>query len=154
MEPAQVKAITNLGLAHIGDGVYERAENKVAGGIVITANKQNYKAGEDVVITISGYELANVNAFSLALPYDKEEYDFVSVEAISTGNMANYSKNRMHGNGEFAVYPTFINEGNQTTISGSAALVKVTLRAKKKIEFNIEAVDGIIVDKHLNTIKF
>ena len=23
MEPAQVKAVTNLGLAHIGDGVYE-----------------------------------------------------------------------------------------------------------------------------------
>ena len=144
----------SVAATRIGDGVYERAENKVAGGIVITANKQNYKAGEDVVITISGYELANVNAFSLALPYDKDEYDFVSVEAISTGNMTNYSKNRMHGNGEFAVYPTFINEGNQTTISGSAALVKVTLRAKKKIEFNIEAVDGIIVDKHLNTIKF
>ncbi len=144
----------SVAATRIGDGVYEQAENKVKGNIVITANKQNYKAGEDVVITISGYELANVNAFSLALPYDKEEYDFVSVEAISTGNMANYSKNRMHGNGDTVIYPTFVNEGNQTTISGSAALVKVTLRAKKKIEFNIEAVDGIIVDKHLNTIKF
>lgn len=33
-------------------------------------------------------------------------------------------------------------------------LVKVTLKAKKNLKFNIEAVDGFIVDKHLNTVKF
>ena len=33
-------------------------------------------------------------------------------------------------------------------------LVKVTLKAKKNLKFNIEAVDGMIVDKHLNTVKF
>ena len=68
--------------------------------------------------------------------------------------MTNYSKNRMHGNGETAVYPTFINEGNQATIGGNVALAKVTLKAKRKVKFDIKAIDGIIVDKHLNTVKF
>ena len=68
--------------------------------------------------------------------------------------MANYSKNRLHSNGNTAVYPTFINEGNQGTINGDCELVKVTLKAKKNLKFNINAVDGVIVDKHLNTVKF
>ena len=145
----------SVAATRIGDGVYEKAANKVAGNISIAANKSKYKAGEEVVITISGNELANVNAFSLALPYDVAEYEFVGIEALNTGSMANYSKNRMHSNGNTAVYPTFINEGNQATISGNVDLVKVTLKAKKNnIKFNLNAVDGVIVDKHLNTIKF
>jgi hypothetical protein len=68
--------------------------------------------------------------------------------------MANYSKNRMHTNGETIVYPTFVNEGNQNTVNGDVELVKVTLKAKKNVKFNIKAVDGVIVDKHLNTVKF
>ena len=95
-----------------------------------------------------------MNAFSLALPYDANEYEYVGIEAVGTGSMANYSKNRLHGNGETAVYPTFINEGNKGTLGGDGELVKVTLKAKKNVKFNIKAVDGVIVDKHLNTIKF
>jgi hypothetical protein len=138
----------------IGDGVHESADNKVAGSITIEADERRYKAGEEVVITISGHGLANVNAFSLALPYDAAEYEFIGIEPLNTGNMANYSKNRMHSNGSTVIYPTFINEGNQHTLSGDCELVKVTLKAKKNIKFNIEAVDGFIVDKHLNTVKF
>ena len=138
----------------IGDGVHESADNKVAGNITIEADERRYKAGEEVVITISGHGLANVNAFSLALPYDAAEYEFIGIESLNTGNMANYSKNRMHSNGSTVIYPTFINEGNQHTLSGDCELVKVTLKAKKNIKFNIEAVDGMIVDKHLNTVKF
>ena len=45
MEPAQVKAITNLGLAHIGDGVYEllartRVVDNCPEGKVARAHKQ------------------------------------------------------------------------------------------------------------------
>ena len=98
--------------------------------------------------------LANVNAFSLALPYDANEFEFVGVEAIATGSMKNYSKNRLHGNGTTVVYPTFVNEGNQSTIGGDIELAKVTLKAKKNVKFNIKAIDGMIVDKHLNTAKF
>ena len=144
----------SVAATRIGDGVYDRPENKVDGEIVIAADKRSYNAGEEVVITISGNNLQNANAFSLALPYDAADYEFVGIEALNTGSMANYSKNRMHGNGETAVYPTFINEGNQDTVSGNVALVKVTLKAKRNVKFNIKAIDGIIVDKHLNTVKF
>jgi hypothetical protein len=88
------------------------------------------------------------------LPYNPAEYDYVGIEAIGTGSMANYSKNRMHTNGETIVYPTFVNEGNQNTVNGDVELAKVTLKAKKNVKFKIKAVDGIIVDKHLNTTKF
>lgn len=111
-------------------------------------------AGENVVITVSGHALENVNAFSLALPYDAADYEFVGIETLNTGSMTNYSKNRLHSNGNTVVYPTFINEGNQETLNGDGELVKVTLKAKRNVRFNIKATDGIIVDKHLNTIKF
>jgi hypothetical protein len=144
----------SVAATRIGDGVYERAENVAAGSITIAADKKSYKAGEDVVVTVYGKGLANVNAFSLALPYDANEYEFVAIEAVETGTLKNYSKNRLHSNGTIAVYPTFVNEGNQDTISGDAELVKITLKAKKNIKFNLKAVDGVIVDKHLNCVKF
>lgn len=144
----------SVAATRIGDGVYERAENTIAGNITIEADKKSYKAGEEVVITISGQGLANVNAFGLSLPYNPAEYEYVGIEAVETGNMSNYSKNRLHSNGETAVYPTFINEGNQSTIGGDCTLAKVTLKAKKNIKFNIKAANGVIVDKHLNCIKF
>ena len=39
-------------------------------------------------------------------------------------------------------------------ISGTVGSSRLTLKAKKNLKFNIEAVDGFIVDKHLNTVKF
>lgn len=144
----------SVAATRIGDGVYEKPDNTVAGTITVAADKKNYKAGEEVIITISGRGLANVNAFGIALPYDPAEYDYVGIEAIGTGSMANYSKNRLHTNGETVVYPTFINEGNQGTLNGDIELVKVTMKSKKNVKFNIKAVDGVIVDKHLNTIRF
>ena len=144
----------SVAATRIGDGVYERPENKIAGKVTVTADKKNYKAGEEVVITISGEGLANVNALGLSLPYDATEYEYVGVETVGTGNMSNYSKNRLHSNGETAVYPTFVNEGNQGTVGGDGTIAKVTFKAKKNVKFNIKAIDGVIVDKHLNCIKF
>ena len=138
----------------IGDGVYEKPENKVAGSLCIEADKKSYKAGEDVVIIVKGNALANVNALSIALPYDVKEYEYVGIEALNVAGMNNYSKNRLHSNGNTAVYPTFVNEGNRVTLNGDVEIAKITLKAKKNIKFNIKAIDGIIVDKHLNSIKF
>ena len=107
------------------------------------------------MITVKGTGLANVNALSLALPYDSGEYEFVGIESLEVAGMSNYSKNRLHSNGNTAVYPTFVNEGNRATLNGDVEIAKVTLKAKKNIKkFNISAVDGVIVDKHMNSIKF
>ena len=144
----------SVAATRIGDGVYERAENVVAGTIAIAADKKSYKAGETVVITIKGTALANVNALGFALPYNANEYEYVKTEAVNAGAMKNYSKNRLHGNGETAVYPTFVNEGNQGTLNGDVEIATITLKAKKNIKFNLKAIDGVIVDKHLNSVKF
>ena len=144
----------SVAATRIGDGVYEKAENVVAGNITIAADKKSYKAGENVVITVKGTALANANALSFALPYNANEYEFVKAEAVNAGAMKNYSKNRLHGNGETAVYPTFVNEGNQGTLNGDIEIATITLKAKKNIKFNLKAVDGVIVDKHLNSVRF
>ena len=138
----------------IGDGVYEKPENKVAGSLCIEADKKSYKAGEEVVITVKGKALANVNALSIALPYDVNEYEYVGIEALNVAGMSNYSKNRLHSNGNTTIYPTFVNKGNRVTLNGDVEIAKITLKAKKNIKFNIKAVDGIIIDKHLNSINF
>ena len=80
--------------------------------------------------------------------------EYVGIEALNVAGMSNYSKNRLHTNGNTAVYPTFVNEGNRVTLNGDVEIAKITLKAKKNIKFNIKAIDGIIVDKHLNSIKF
>ena len=144
----------SVAATRVGDGVYEKSENTIAGSIAIESDKKAYRTGEEIVITIKGTGLANVNAFSLALPYDANEYEFVAIEALNTGNMKNYSKNRMHGDGKTVVYPTFVNEGNQPTINGDIELVKVIFKAKKNVKFDINNHNGIMVDKLLNTIKF
>ena len=144
----------SVAATRIGDGVYEKRENIASGNITIFADKKSYKTGETVIITIKGNNLANVNAFSLALPYNTNEYEYIGIETIETGSLKNYSKNRMHSNGDTVIYPTFVNEGNQNTVNGNLELARIKLIAKKNIKFNIEAVDGIIVDKHLNSIRF
>ena len=144
----------SVAATRVGDGVYEKSENTIAGSIAIESDKKAYRTGEEIVITIKGTGLANVNALSLALPYDANEYEFVAIEALNTGNMKNYSKNRMHGDGKTVVYPTFVNEGNQPTINGDIELVKVIFKAKKNVKFDINNHNGIMVDKLLNTIKF
>jgi len=144
----------SVAATRVGDGVYKKSENTIAGSIAIESDKKAYRTGEEIVITIKGTGLANVNAFSLALPYDANEYEFVAIEALNTGNMKNYSKNRMHGDGKTVVYPTFVNEGNQPTINGDIELVKVIFKAKKNVKFDINNHNGIMVDKLLNTIKF
>ena len=134
------------------DGVNARGA-AVAGSLSIVADKKSYKAGEEVVVTVKGAALAHVNALSLALPYSTDDYEFVSIEPLSVGAMQNFSKNRLHGNGETVVYPTFVNVGEKAALAGDCDLVKITFKAKRNIKFNMQATDAMLVDKALNTIQ-
>ena len=144
----------SVAATRIDDGAYAHPSQVVAGSISIAADKKSYKAGEDVVITISGKGLANVNALGLAIPYDSNDYEYVTVKTVNTANMSNYTKNRLHGNGTTAVYPTFVNVAEQPALNGDVEIATITLKAKKNIKFNLKAIDGVIVDKNLNCIKF
>ena len=126
----------------------------LSGNVELTSDKNSYKAGEQVVITVKGCNLQSVNAVSLALPYNAEDYEFVMVQPLNVASMQNFSKNRLHGNGDTAVYPTFVNVGDQEPLSGNVEIVKIVLKAKRNIKFNIEAKDIILVDKALNALQY
>ena len=134
------------------DGVHARRA-AVAGALDITADKKSYKAGDEVVVTLKGTALAHVNALSIALPYNTDEYEFVKIEPVNVGTMQNFSKNRLHGNGETAVYPTFANTGEKPVLEGDVEIAKITFKAKKNIKFNLKATDAILIDKALNTVE-
>ncbi|MBQ8365722.1 MAG: DUF5110 domain-containing protein [Bacteroidaceae bacterium] len=144
----------SVAATRIEDGAYANPAQVVAGTITIATDKKNYKAGEEFVITIKGKELAHVNALSLAIPYNVNEYEYITVNTINTANMNNYTKNRMHGNGTTVIYPTFVNVADQPTLNGDIEIATITLKAKKNIKFNLTAIDGVIVDKNLNCVKF
>ena len=88
------------------------------------------------------------------MPYDQRDYDFVGIEAKNLGTMENLTYDRLHTNGQKALYPTFVNLGDKKTLEGSDALFTIKLKAKRKVKFNLKATDGILVDKNLNMQKF
>ena len=142
----------------LNDGVNGASEGALGGKITIAADKKSYAAGETVEITVSGDSLAAVNALSFALPYSTADYEFVDVQfpegALPVKAMQNLTKNRLHTDGTTALYPTFVNLGEQARINGSGVLFKVRMKAKRNVKFALKAVDGVIVDKFMNSVKF
>ena len=68
--------------------------------------------------------------------------------------MENLTNDRLHTNGEKALYPTFVNIGNKESLEGNLDLFVLKFKAKHKLKFDLKAQDGILVDKNLNTQKF
>ena len=87
---------------------------------------------------------------SFALPYDQQDYDFAGIEPANLGAMENLTYDRLHTSGQKALYPTFVNLGDKKALEGSEDLFTM----KRKVKFNLKAVDGILVDKNLNMQKF
>ncbi len=124
------------------------------GKLTFTSNKTNYRAGEIVEITVSGEDLQSVNALGFNIPYSVNDYDFVGIKTIGTKEMQNFTNDRLHSDGEKVLYPTFVNVGNKETIEGSGELFLIQLKAKRNLKFNLEAKQGLLVDKRLNSIQF
>jgi len=135
-------------------GADKNKEEKVSGSIQLKTAKQSYKKGEIVEIIVKGDSLRNVNALSLALPYNSSDYDFVGVQPLNVQQMENLTNDRLHTNGVKALYPTFINVGNKPTLEGSNDLFILKLKAKRNVKFDLKITDGVLVDKNLNTAKF
>lgn len=147
--------ISVVGTQLDGGVEFTRADTlKLAGKISISADKANYRQGEEVRITVKGSDLAAVNALSFALPYNPQDYEFVGVEALNMKKMENLTNDRLHTNGSKALYPTFINIGNQETLEGTNDLFILKLKARKAVKFDLKAIDGFLVDKKLNTERF
>ena len=136
------------------DGVEVNGQEQVSGTLEIKADKRSYAPGETALITVKGIDMKDVNALSFALPYDAQQWEFAGIEAIGLKQMENLTYDRLHTNGTKALYPTFVNLGNKETLEGSQDLFIIKLKAQKKGSFNLKMMDGILVDKLLNEMKF
>jgi len=145
--------ISNVAIM-IEGGAKPTKEEKVAGKLKLTASKTTLKSGDIVEIAVSGENLKAVNALSFALPYNQGDFEFVEIDPLQLKEMSNYTNDRLHTNGSKALYPTFVNLGNRETLNGSEILFKIKLKAKRNVNFNLKAIDGILVDKKLNSISF
>ena len=138
----------------LNGGVNESRSGQVAGSLVLKADKASYKAGDTVRITVSGKDLANVNALSFALPYDTKDYEYAGMELVDMKNMTDLTKDRLHTNGTKALYPTFTNQGNEFLLEGSGKLFVIKFVAKRRVKFALTAKDGLLVDRRLGTVAF
>ncbi|WP_205945343.1 TIM-barrel domain-containing protein [Pedobacter hiemivivus] len=128
--------------------------DKVAGKLNISTDKQTYNKGEIIEVKVKGTDLKSVNALSFALPYNPQDYEFVGVQTLNMKHMENLTYDRLHTNGNKALYATFVNLGNKETLEGNADLFILKLKAKRKVKFDLKAIDGVLVDKNLDTVKF
>ncbi|RZL19143.1 MAG: DUF5110 domain-containing protein, partial [Pedobacter sp.] len=133
-------------------GVEAKKTDKITGKLVINSIKTSYNAGEFVEIIVKGVNLASVNALSFGLPYDAQDYEFISIKPSAVEKMDNLTYDRLHSSGQKALYPTFVNVGDKETLKGNVDLFIIKLKAKRKLMFNLKLVDGLLVDKELNTI--
>lgn len=137
----------------LNGGVDHNETEKVAGTLKMSVSKQHYNAGETVTVIVKGENLRSVNALSLQVPYDKNDYEFVEVKTMGTESMENLTNNRLHSDGEQVLYPTFVNIGNQKSLNGNTELFVLKFKAKRKLKFNLKAEEIILVDKNLKTVK-
>lgn len=135
-------------------GIEEQGTEKVVGTIELSTPKQNYNKDEIVEVKVKGTDLKAVNALSFALPYDQQDYEFIGVEPLNLKAMENLTYDRLHTSGQKALYPTFVNLGDKETLEGTSDLFILKLKAKRKVKFNLKAIDGILVDQDLNMCKF
>lgn len=135
-------------------GVSSRQIPPVAGSLVITPQKKTYRAGETVTLEVSGKGLRSVNAFSFALPYNPEELEYLGIDTPGIEAMKNMTNDRLHTNGVKALYPTFVNIGEQPYLEGDNQLLLIRFKAKKDYTYNLQPIDGMLVDKMMNAVTF
>lgn len=134
-------------------GIEERKDSlMLAGKLSMRTDKTHYKAGETMRLTITGEGLRSVNGFSLALPYNINEWEYEGIEASDLKEMKNLTYDRLHTDGTKALYPTFINIGDKATLEGNQELITVKFKAKHDTTPNLKIHNCILVDKLMNTL--
>lgn len=124
----------------------------LAGEITFDVPTKAVAAGETVEIAVNGKGLQSVNALSLALPYDQSKWEFVTIEPVAVKAMENLTNDRLHTNGTKALYPTFVNVGQQPDINGDVKLFVIKFKAKQRGQFKADMKDGMLIDKNLNVV--
>ena len=137
------------------DGGVSNANTKVSGALVLTPSAKTFKAGDVLEVKVSGKDLHAVNALSFALPYNADELEYLGLDLKGMKELVNLTYDRLHSNGKKALYPTFVNRGNNFLLEeGAPELFTIKFRAKKDGRFNLRLQDGLLVDRNLGTVSF
>ncbi len=132
-------------------GVSSRKVPNVAGTITVTTESD----GDETLVTLSGTGLVSVNGISLCIPYDTDEYEYLGIEPKGVSQMHNMTYDRLHSNGQKALYPTFVNLGEEEYTEGDKELMTIRFRNKQaKGKGSLQVTDGILVDKYMNALSF
>lgn len=135
-------------------GVEAGPKDSLRGRLEIGPTKKSYTKDEIVEINVKGINLKSVNALSFALPYNLQDFEFVSIVPVHMKQMENMTNDRLHSNGQKALYPTFVNIGEQEPLEGTMDLFVIKLKAKRTVTYDLKPVDGLLVDRQLNTVTF
>ena len=133
----------------IGQSEGPQQAEPVEGHIFLQPDKARYAVGDVASITVRALGFKNVNALSFALPYSPAAYEYVGTEPLAVGEMDNFTNDRLHSNGQKALYPTFVNVGRKPMLSGSTDLFVLRFKVLKAGPFSLTMKDAILVDRQL-----
>ena len=131
-------------------GVYPSSK-VVSGRVTLSTDRTTFTEGEEIKILVTGNDLKQVNALSLALPYDATLVRYIGMRLIGMKDLVNLSYDRLHSDGSKELLPTFVNRGNNFLLE-DGDLFEITFRALKSGSWMPGAVDGLLVDRNLNSI--
>lgn len=127
------------------------ASPEVGGKLEISTPKRHYSKNEIIEVRVKGIDLKAINALSFALPYDQQKYEFAGVQLIHLNEMENLTYDRLHSNGNKALYPTFVNLGNKALLDGTTDLFILKFKAKQNVTFDLQIKDEILVNQRLDS---
>ena len=131
-----------------------KASAPLTGNVILKTDRQQYNAGDEIIITVSGHDLQAVNALSLVLPYNQQQMQFIDVQPVAVASMQNMTRDRLHTNGDRVLYPTFVNIGKQAEINGDVTLFHIRMKALQRMTMKNVPCNGMLVDRQLNAIAF
>ena len=119
------------------------------------AKQLNVKAGDEIEILVTGRDLHAVNALSFALPYDHTLVEYAGIELLGMKEMVNLTYDRMHSDKTKELFPMFVNRGTSDLLDeGAPQLFRLKFKALKAGKFNLDVLDGMLVDRNLGTVAF
>lgn len=136
-------------------GVEVNEDEKLSGALKLTASKTSFAKDDIIEVSVKAADLKDVNAFSFALPYSPQDFEYLAVENHLAKQMNNMTNDRLHSNGQKALYPTFVNIGDQEVInSKDGVILTIKFKAKRAGTINLKAKDGILVSKGMKVVNF
>ena len=116
----------------------------------IRTNKKSFRTGEILELTLNGKELKAINGISLALPYNTDDWEYISIDSPNLKEMKDMTRDRLHTDGSKVLYPTFVNIGNKPVLEGDQPLMTIRLKAKRTVTSIPKASKILVVDKQMN----